>query len=131
MKRVTAALIRSGDRILLAKRKATDQVPLKWEFPGGKIEDGESPEECLRREIQEELNIDITVKDFFGSSVYHYDHGTIELLAYWAESAPNQTITPLSHESVKWVRIGDLGSYDFAPADKPFVERLSGEDYDL
>jgi len=127
MTKVAAAIIKSGESVLIAQRKKTDQVPLKWEFPGGKIEEGESPEECLKREIKEELNIDISVHKYFGSSTYAYEHGTIELLAYFASYDFNQEIKLLSHAAVKWVEIAALDMFDFAPADIPIVNKLKNK----
>jgi len=79
---VTAAIIIHGNKLLIAQRKPTDKLPNKWEFPGGKVEDGESFEECLTREMQEEFSIDVTVGNFIGESIFHYDHLSIRLLAY-------------------------------------------------
>jgi len=57
-------------------------LPNKWEFPGGKIENDETPEQCLKRELKEEFDIDVSIGEYLGSSIYHYDHISIELLAY-------------------------------------------------
>ena len=79
---VTAAILVKDGKILIAKRKNTDKIPNKWEFPGGKIKSDETPETCLKREIREEFGVDITVGNYLGESVYHYDHATIRLCAY-------------------------------------------------
>jgi 8-oxo-dGTP diphosphatase len=81
---VTAAILVKDGKILIAKRKSSDKIPDKWEFPGGKLEAGETPRECLKREIQEEFGIDVSVGEFLGESMYHYDLGPIRLLAYRA-----------------------------------------------
>lgn len=124
MKRVTAALIIKDDKILIAKRNARDKLANKWEFPGGKVEDGETPEQCLIREIKEEFQIDIAVESYFGSSKYTYEHGTIELLGYWAKYSGENRLKSMVHDDYKWVSFNELGNYDFAPADIPFVEKL-------
>ena len=123
MVEVTAALLFKDKKLLIAKRKSTDKLPNKWEFPGGKIEDGETPEYCLKREMEEEFEIDVSVGKFLGESIYHYDHGTIKLLAYrtfWKDG----TISLKAHDDYQWVSLDQLQEYDFAPADVPFVEKL-------
>lgn len=130
MKQVTAAIITKDNLILIAKRGSTDKLANMWEFPGGKVEKGESPEECLRREIKEEFNIEIEVGDFFGESIYDYEYDSIRLLAYWAYWKSG-IIVPLVHDEYRWVSTKELMNYDFAPADIPFVEKLRGEKYGL
>jgi len=126
VRKVTAALMMKDNLILIAKRKPDAELANVWEFPGGKIEAGETPEECLRREMKEEFNIDVTVDDFFANSIYHYEHGSIELLAYWTHWKDG-VITLIDHSEVKWVTIDELDNYDFAPADIPFVKKLKEE----
>lgn len=126
MKRVTAAILINNSKVLIAKRKATEKLGNMWEFPGGKIENGETPEECLQREIKEEFNIDIEADKFFGESIYHYEHGTIQLLAYFA-SWKNGDLSPTVHEEYRWVPIEDLSKFEFLPADIPLVKKLSKE----
>lgn len=123
MKIVTAALLKHGNSFLIGKRKGKDSVAGKWEFPGGKIEEGESPEECLRREMYEEFQIDIKVKELFAESIYSYETGSIKLLAYWAEWVSGE-LSPTVHDDYKWVFIDEMSQYDFAPADIPFIEKL-------
>jgi 8-oxo-dGTP diphosphatase len=125
--KVTAAIMSNSGRVLIAQRKAEHHLAGKWEFPGGKIESGETPEECLRRELKEEFDIDTRVGAFVGVSLYPYKHQTIELLAFkvvWESGI----MRVHEHARVEWVRIGQLARFDFAPADIPFVEKLlSGE----
>ena len=124
---VTAAILIKDGRVLIAKRKATDRLANKWEFPGGKVEDNETPEECLKREMQEELGIDVTVGKYLGESTYHYNHGSIKLLAfrtYWKGG----DISLEAHDDYKWILLEQFKEIDFAPADITFVEKLrSGE----
>ena len=118
---VTAAIIINNGLILIAQRDNNQKLAGKWEFPGGKIEPGETPEECLKREINEELGIDIEIDSFFGKSVYRYPAGEITLFAYkakWIEGNLKLTV----HSQVKWVKPCELEKYNFAPADIPFME---------
>ena len=123
MKKVTAAILIKDGLFLIAKRKNSDKLANKWEFPGGKIENGETAEECLKREIEEEFKINVRVGDFFGESIYHYPHAEIQLLAYWTYWEGGN-IESTAHEEYKWVSSDELDYYDFAPADIPFVRRL-------
>ena len=123
MKRVTAAILLNEGSILIAKRKTTDRLGNMWEFPGGKIEEGETPQECLKREMEEEFGIEVTVGKYIGHSIYHYDHGSIELLAYLTTWAGGD-ISANSHDDYKWVQMDELKDFYFAPADLPFVEKL-------
>ena len=123
MKVVTAAIIVKDAKILIAKRKATDKLPHKWEFPGGKIETNETPQECLKREIKEEFGVDISVGECLGESVYHYDHGSIRLLAYRAYWQGGR-FSLTDHADFDWVSLNELQQFDFAAADIPFVEGL-------
>ena len=127
MKQVTAAILIKDRKILIAKRKADDRQASKWEFPGGTVEQDETPEACLKREIQEEFGITVSVGRFFGESVYHYDHGSIKLLAYRAHWESGK-IGLKDHADYRWVSSAQLTEYDFAPADIPIVEKLQHKD---
>jgi 8-oxo-dGTP diphosphatase len=83
MKDVTAAIIIENKKVLVAQRADHGKMALKWELPGGKIEPGETPQQCLKREIKEELDIEVEVLGLFGESMYCYDFGDIRLLAYF------------------------------------------------
>ncbi|MBM7582557.1 8-oxo-dGTP diphosphatase [Caldicoprobacter guelmensis] len=125
MTTVIAAIIMQDDKVLIAQRAEGQKLAGKWEFPGGKIEEGETPEECLKREIKEELNLDIEVGEFFGENVYPYEAGPIRLVAYKARLLGGQCRLRV-HSRVAWVKLHDLADYDFAPADIPFVDKLRG-----
>ncbi len=120
---VTAAILVKDGKILIAKRTPEDKQPGKWEFPGGKIEAGESARECLKREMQEEFGIEVRVGKFMGESVYHYPHGSIRLLAYLAEWQAGD-LALKDHADYAWAQCDRLAEFDFAPADLPFVQKL-------
>ncbi len=119
---VMAAIIQRGNEVLLCQRKE-GALAGKWEFPGGKIEDGETPEECLVREIQEELGITIEVHDIFQAVHCHYDHGDFLVIGYLAGHI-NGEITLHVHSDCAWVDCRDLVKYDLAAANIPIAQRL-------
>ncbi len=121
--KVTAAILVKNNKIIIARRGPDDKLADKWEFPGGKIEIDETPEQCLKREMKEEFDIDVSVGEYLGSSIYKYDHISIELLAYrtyWEEGE----IDLKDHDEFKWISLEQLSEFDFAPADLIFVEKL-------
>jgi 8-oxo-dGTP diphosphatase len=120
---VTAAILIDNGRVLIARRRPGVSQAGLWEFPGGKIRPGESPQQCLRREIQEELGVRITVGEFFGESVYAYEHQTIRLLAYRVE-VEGGTISANDHAELAWAALAELDRYRFCPADIPLTEKL-------
>ena len=121
---VAAGLIVCNGLILIAQRKHGKSLEYKWEFPGGKLEDGETLQECLAREMMEEMQLEVTVGEHFIDSAYDYDFGTIILHAYWATCASPDIAVVNEHEQYKWVTITELPQYDFAPADKPIIAAL-------
>ena len=123
MKQVTAAIILKDNKVLIAQRAPGENLAGKWEFPGGKIELGETPQECLNREIREELDVGIEVLDFFGESIYAYHSGTIKLMAFWCKWISGD-FTLKVHSQIAWVNQNELDLYDFAPADIPLVDKL-------
>jgi 8-oxo-dGTP diphosphatase len=120
---VTAALMIENGRVLIARRRAGASQAGLWEFPGGKVRPEESPTQCLQREIQEELGIQVAVEEFFGENVYAYEDRTIRLLAYRVR-AEGGKMAAHDHAELAWVALADLGRYRFCPADLPFAEKL-------
>lgn len=119
---VTCAILLEGDKVLCAQRSEEMSHPLKWEFPGGKIEEGESPEECLKREVKEELNLDIAVKLAFKPNLHVYQTGkVIRLMPFLCENLGGELLLK-EHQSVVWLPIDQLKKLDWAAADIPIVD---------
>jgi len=120
---VVAAVIRQGERYLLARRAPHKPMGGYWEFPGGKIEPGETPEEALARELAEEFGVGAVVGRHVGTSVHRTGGDEVRLSAYVAEvEAPMESST--DHDRIAWVTPADMGAYRLAPADRPLVARL-------
>jgi len=121
---VAAAIIIRAGEVLVARRRPGLHLAGHWEFPGGKIEPGETAEQCLVRELREELGIDCRVESFLGESVYDYSKKTVQLLGYIG-SFGEGTFRLEDHDEVRWVPVDDrLLSLKWAPADVPLVERV-------
>ena len=124
MKKVSAGIVCRNGKILICQRPKGKSLAGFWEFPGGKLEEGESLQDCLKRELKEELDIEIAVGDFFMESVYQYEFGEISLNAYFATLSADQEPVLKEHPQLVWINPKDLGAYAFAPADLPIVEAL-------
>jgi 8-oxo-dGTP diphosphatase len=122
--RVAAAIIENEQGLLLiARRKPEKSQGGLWEFPGGKLEEEESPEACLRRELMEEMGIEIDVQAYFGINEHWYGDFPIQLIAYRAKFIAG-VIALIDHDEYRWVRSEQLADYSFAPADIKFVNML-------
>lgn len=120
---VAAAIIFKGRQFLIARSAESKSQSGFWEFPGGKIEVGETPEACLIREIKEELAIDITVNHFIRENIHQYDHISICLKAYHC-SYLKGTIQLNDHDMARWISFNEIDEYIFAPADVPLLKNL-------
>ena len=118
---IAAGIIIYDGKVLLGQRKKGKDLEFKWELPGGKLEEGETLPECLCRELIEELNLQIVVKDFFMKTDYTYNFGHIVLNTFIAECTDPSITKTEAHEQYAWVEPKDLLSYDLAPADIPVV----------
>lgn len=118
---VVAALIEREGKLLLARRDATSDQAGFWEFPGGKVEAGESQPEALVRELREEMSITATVEDFVATSVLQQPERVIHLHG-WRVSGFTGTVTLQCHSEYCWVSPADVLSYALAPADIPLIE---------
>jgi 8-oxo-dGTP diphosphatase len=124
---VVAGIVVEGSRVLIAQRPAGQSFPLKWEFPGGKVEPGESPPDALVREFREELGIGIRALERFGEVRYRRADGRdLEVVFYLAARTEGEP-RPLQVAAVTWVEAPDLVTVDFIPANRPIVKRLHGK----
>ncbi len=124
---VTAAILIHDGRILIARRPTGDRLAGLWEFPGGKLENNETPGEGLKRELYEEFGIRTRIGAFFAQTEYRYDHLAVRLLVYRAELEEGE-LKPVAHDAIRWVTPQQMHHYRFAPADRPIVARLQGTD---
>jgi 8-oxo-dGTP diphosphatase len=122
---VVCAILVRGDRILLAQRPPDKKLGGLWEFPGGKVEAGESAEAALHRELHEELGCTVRITQTLAPFVHAYDWGRIELIPFVCELAEGSP-EPHAHEhtALAWVERGELKEYELAPADVPLVAGL-------
>jgi 8-oxo-dGTP diphosphatase len=121
---VTCVLLFKRGKILAAQRSAAMDLPLLWEFPGGKVEKGESEKTCILREIKEELGIEIEVLERVGEFEYAYsEEKSIRLIPFLVVWKSGEIIL-LEHAQISWVGKSDLNTLDWAPADLPIVEYL-------
>ena len=120
---VTAAVITRDDRVLVTRRKKDSHLGGQWEFPGGKMEPGESPEESLVRELQEELGVEIEVAHILEVVFHRYPERDVLLLFYSCELLDGEP-WPVDVEEVAWVSRPELPHLDWVPADVPFVDWL-------
>ena len=117
------ALIDTDGRILIAQRPEGRSMAGLWEFPGGKAEDGETLEQCIIRECQEELGVDIKVCGEVGKTSYPHGSSDMEFTFFSAEIIGG-TLTTIIHEKINWVPAENLKDYTFCPADVEIVEKL-------
>ena len=122
---VCAVILDDAGRILLAQRPAHKHLPLKWEFPGGKVEPGEEPAAAIAREIREELGCEVAILRALPRFTHQYPKTLIEMIPFVCRLAPVSP-PPCLHEhvAVAWVPRDELHSYDLAPADWPILKSL-------
>lgn len=123
---VVGAVIRRDGLILCAQRGPKGSLAGMWEFPGGKIEAGETPREALQREIVEELHCRVSVGDQVTSTVYEYDFGVVTLTTFYCELIDGTPVLS-EHEAVVWLQPSELRTLDWAPADVPAVDIIEQE----
>jgi len=119
---VTAAIIEKEGKILLAQRKEGQHLAGLWEFPGGKIEAGESPEACLKRELQEELGLETVIGQQIADTIHHYPNKTVRLLSFRVRIQSGKPCLH-AHQQFAWVMPALVPSYPLAPADIPIIDK--------
>ena len=122
---VAGILVRNG-QIMISRRPAGAHLGMKWEFPGGKIEPGETPEAALRRELREETGAEAEAVRIYDAKLWAYPEKTVLLLFYVARLLSGEP-RPLEGQALAWVRPDELGGYAFAPADEEVARRLTQE----
>jgi 8-oxo-dGTP diphosphatase len=125
MKRVVAALILKNGEVLVCQRTRHQSMPLKWEFPGGKIEDGEQPRDALRRELDEELGIDAQIGEEVARIRHEYKNGGAVELRFYVVSEYAGEMENRIFRDMQWAKRSDLPSFDFLEADLELVKDLS------
>ena len=123
---VVAALIWQDDKFMICQRPAHKARGLLWEFVGGKVEPGETKEQALVRECQEELNITLSVGDVFTEVVHEYPDITVHLTLFNAEISEGVPEL-LEHNDLKWITPSEIPNYNFCPADKDILKRIAHE----
>lgn len=118
---VTCAIIEKNGKVLSTQRSETMSLPLKWEFPGGKINDEEHPEECLKRELQEELGIAVVIHRSLATITHHYPSFIITLYPFVCSITEGE-IKLHEHKAFKWLSPEKLHELDWAEADFPLIE---------
>lgn len=120
---VVGAVLTQGSKILAAQRGKDMSLSGLWEFPGGKIEEGETPQEALRRELEEELLCTADIGEKVETTEHEYDFGIVILTTFFGTIVDKEP-TLTEHSEVRWVEASELGGLPWAPADIPAVDRV-------
>ena len=125
MKQVVAALILKDGKVLVCQRTRHQSMPLKWEFPGGKIEDGEQPRDALRRELEEELGINARIGEEVARIRHDYKNGGAVELRFYVVNEYTGEMENRIFKDVRWAKRSELPKYDFLEADRELVKDLA------
>jgi len=126
---VSAGIIHRDGQVLVGQRRRVDRHPLKWEFPGGKVEPGETPQQALVRELREELQIEATVGTELARYEHEYPSGSRVHLLFFAIPAFTGQVKGQVFEQIQWVDLHSLPGLDFLDGDFDFVRRLARGDF--
>ncbi|MGO8720833.1 MAG: (deoxy)nucleoside triphosphate pyrophosphohydrolase [Acidobacteriaceae bacterium] len=125
MRAVVAALILRDKEVFICQRKAGTAMGLRWEFPGGKIEPGETPEQALRRELEEELGIEANIGPFIAEVRHNYRNGGSIHLRFFAVHHFQGEMRNRVFQDMRWAQLRDLPAYNFLAADRKFIRDLA------
>ena len=129
---VVGGLIYQNEKILICQRKEEGDHPLKWEFPGGKLKDNENNQEALKRELKEELSIEINEMIYFDEYLYEYKKlSKILKLVFFQIFQFEGEIQNKVHQQLKWIDISKLGDYDFLEGDLKIINKLKNNDFNI
>jgi 8-oxo-dGTP diphosphatase len=123
--RVVAAMVARNDCYLITQRRATAILPLLWEFPGGRVEPGETDEAALVRELRERLDADVRVGQLISYVSHPYDHYRVELYLYEC-ALTSKEVSARNVADLRWVRSDEFEKYEFTPADEASMAKLLG-----
>ena len=124
--RVVAAVIERDGAYLITQRKRTAVLPLLWEFPGGRVEHGETDEQALVREVRERLGVEVAVLQSFGEHVHEYSGYDVHLATFACTLAEGAEPRPVAVNDLRWVTSEQMASYEFPPADQRTMDKLLG-----
>ena len=120
---VIGAIIQEGNKYLIGRRGPNEKSPGLWEFPGGKIEDGETHQECLKRELKEELNIHAEIGELYSEYVYKYPHISYQLYFYGVNNYTGE-FKYNAHDRLEWATPDQFDQYNFLPGDEPLLDTI-------
>jgi 8-oxo-dGTP diphosphatase len=123
---VVCGIIWKEGQVLIARRKSEKTLGGFWEFPGGKIEEGENPESALKRELKEELGMNVLIRRHFGTNIHEYENLKIQLMAYACDFV-SATFQLTDHDEWRFVKPNEFRNYCFAPADISFLNKIQLE----
>jgi 8-oxo-dGTP diphosphatase len=124
--RVVAAVIEDAGRYLITQRTTGAVLPLLWEFPGGRVEEGETDVEALIREVQHRIGVDVRVVEKLGDHIHEYEAYDVHLAMFACRLGAGAKPHPVSVNAVRWVTSSEMDQYEFPPADQQTMSRLLG-----